>query len=131
MRRVLGLLLALSMLVSCAPTLTPVDPTDPEPPVRFTCTEGECAITAASAILEVYAAIDGPVTSKYCAGAVTVQPRPCKPVAGNWRALDLPAGSYGLRVLVGRIDKPPGTLEGFADVNLLNARESFRVELTP
>ncbi len=88
-------------------------------------------ITADANVTEAYIALESPVTSRYCMGAVTAQPRPCEPVAGDWRALDLPPGSYGLRVLVARIDKPPGGLSGFADVNLEGARESFRVELTP
>jgi len=97
--------------------------------VQFSCAEGECVITADTNVTEAYIALESPVTSRYCMGAVTVQPRPCEPVAGDWRALDLPPGSYGLRVVVGRIDKPPGA--GFANVNLENGRESFRVELTP
>lgn len=125
------LLLLLALLpTSCAPTLTPIDPTDPEPPVRFTCTEGECVITARASITEAYIALKAPVTSRYCMGGVTAQPRPCKPVAGDWRALDVPPGNYGLTLTVGRIDKPLGALS-FADVNLENANQSFRVELTP
>jgi len=119
------------LLTSCVPTLTTVDPTDPGAPVRFTCAKGECVITADANVTEAYVSLEGPVTSRYCSGAVTVLPRPCKPVAGDWRALDLPPGNYGLRVVVARIDKPPGMLEGFADVNLENVNESFRVELRP
>ncbi len=122
MKRLL-LLLALP-LTSCFPTLT-----EDSPRVQFTCATSECVITADAAILEVYAAVDGPIASRYCSGAVTAQPRPCKPGAGDWRALDLPLGNYGLTLTVGRIDKPPG--QGFADVNLEGGRESFRVELTP
>lgn len=122
-----GLLLLLALpLTSCFPTLT-----ENSPRVQFTCAKGECVITADADITEAYIGIEGGIESRYCSGAVTVQPRPCKPVAGNWRALDLPPGNYGLRVAVARIDKPPGMLQGFANVNLKNARESFRVELTP
>ncbi len=121
------LLLALP-LTSCFPTLT-----EDSSRVQFTCATGECVIAADADILEAYIALESPVTSKYCMGAVTAQPRPCEPVAGDWRALDLPLGNYGLRVLVGRIDKPPGEgkAKGFADVNLEGARESFRAELKP
>jgi len=121
-RRLL-LILALP-LSSCFPTLT-----EGSPRVQFSCAKGECVIAADAPITEVYAAVDGPIASRYCSGAVTAQPRPCAPVAGEWRALDLPPGSYGLRVVVARIDKSPG--DAFADVNIEGARESFRVELTP
>lgn len=115
-------------LASCFPTLTPVDPTAANAPVIFSCSDGECVITAQEPITEVYAALDGPVASRYCSGAVTVQPRPCAPVAGNWRALDLPLGDYGLMVTVGRVDKPLGPLS-FADIN--TEAGSFRAELRP
>jgi len=116
------LLLTMLLLAACVPTLT-----ENSERVTFTCTTGECVITADAPITEVYAAVDGPIASRYCSGAVTVQPRPCEPVAGDWRALDVPLGNYSLTLAVGRVDKPPGA--GFADVNLVNARESFRVEL--
>ncbi len=124
----LALLFAL-LLNSCIPTLTPVDPTDPVPPVVFTCAGGECVITAKAEILEAYVAVNGPISSIYCSGGVTAQPRPCEAVVGEWRALDVPPGEYGRRLLVGRVDKVPKA--GFADVNLADTRESFRAELTP
>lgn len=111
-------------LTACVPTLT-----EDSERVRFSCAGGECVITADAPITEAYVALEGPVESRYCMGAVTAQPRPCAPVVGQWRALDVPPGSYGMRLVVGRIDKPP--VQGFADVNLEGARESFRVELTP
>ncbi len=118
------LLLAVLVLSACVPTLT-----EDSSRVAFTCVQSECVITADAPITEAYVGLEGPVSSRYCMGEVTAQPRPCVPVVGAWRALDVPPGNYGLRLVVGRIDKPPAA--GFADVNLAGARESFRVELTP
>lgn len=124
MRRLLCLLLGLFMLTSCVPTLT-----EDSERVTFSCACGECVITADALISKAYIGVEAAIESCYCMGAVTAPPRPCAPVVGEWRALDVPPGSYGVRLVVGRIDKPPA--QGFADVNLEGARESFRVELTP
>lgn len=115
-------LLALLFLAACIPTAESAPET-----VALTCSEGVCALSAHNNITVSEVRLKGAVSSSFCEYAPTPEPTPCKAVQGEWRAISLPYGVYGERVVVARYDMPPA--DGFALVNVAGERVTFRVEL--
>lgn len=123
-------LLPLLMLGACVPTLE-TNLAEVTRRLTLTCAN-VCVVQTLNpndTITAVYAGIEGPIESRYCAAEVTPVARPCDAVEKEFRALDLPTGSYGNRVVLGRPLEPPGA-ESFARVNLEGFRVTFPVELT-
>ena len=108
--------LLLLLLAACTPSVRQAAQDE-----TLSVRDGALVLQMASPIVSFEGAVKGTI--------VCTSPVVCAPLSGPWVGVSLPTGQYPARVVLGRVEKPPGDAFGF--VNLASGRKSVQVELTP